>query len=74
MSWTSDHKNQQKKNDGSGITPSYFPALMNMVNFGHFHNTEPRDRTDKNPAFYFVGFMVYQLSDAKNDIYNPFYL
>ena len=26
----------RKKNGGSGITPSYFPALMNMAIFGHF--------------------------------------
>ena len=26
----------EKKFDGSGITPSYFPALMKMVIFGHF--------------------------------------
>ena len=36
---------------------------------GHYHKTEPRDRTDYNPAFYFEGFMVYQLSDARNYIY-----
>ena len=39
-----------------------------------FLNTERRDKTDKNSVFYFEDFMVYQLSDAKNDIYNPFYL
>jgi hypothetical protein len=38
---------------GSGITPFYFPALMNMAIFGHFHNTEPRDRTDYNHCFSF---------------------
>ena len=33
-----DHKNYilEKKFDGSGITPSHFPALMNMAIFGHF--------------------------------------
>ena len=55
-------------------TPSYFPVLMKMAIFGHFSQYRARDRTDKNPAIYFEGFMVYQLSDAKNDIYNPIYL
>jgi hypothetical protein len=32
-----------EKNGGSGITPSYFPALMNRA---IFHGTEIRDRTD----------------------------
>jgi hypothetical protein len=39
-----------------------------------FHNTELRDRTDNNPAFYVKSFVVLQLSDAKTDFYNPFYL
>ena len=66
MTWTSDHKYTTETNlMGLELcTPSYFPVL----------NTEPRDRTDKTPTFYFEGFMVYQLSDAKNDIYNPIYL
>ena len=51
-----------------------FPPSWKWSYLAIFQNTEPRDRTDKNPAFYFEGFMVYQLSDAKNDIYNPFYL
>ena len=33
---TSDHKNYHNKFGGSGITPSYFPTLMNMAIFGHF--------------------------------------
>ena len=32
-------KINRKKFGGSGITPSYFPALMNMA---IFHNTEPK--------------------------------
>ena len=32
-----------------------------------FHNTESRDRTDKNLAFCFEGFVVKQQSDVKND-------
>ena len=36
MTWISDQKNQQKKNGGSGITPSCFTAIMNMAIFGHF--------------------------------------
>ena len=43
------------KNGESGITPSYFPALMNMA---IFHNSEPMDRTDCNHAFYFEGFIM----------------
>ena len=47
-------KINRKKLCGSGITPSYFPALMNMA---IFHNTETRDRTDYKPAFYLEGFL-----------------
>jgi len=55
LPWYFDHKNQQTKFDGSGITPSSFPPSFLAI----FHNTEPRDRrTDYNPAFYFVVFMV----------------
>ena len=64
--WTSDHKNQQKKNDHSFL-------LSSPHENGHltiFHSTEPRDRTVKNPAFYFKGLMVQQLSDAKNMLRN----
>ena len=58
MTWTSEHENQKEKNEGSGITPSYFPALMKMIIFGQFYNTEPRDRTEKNHILYFEGFDV----------------
>ena len=64
----------RKRIDGSGITPYYFTALMKMVIFGNFNNKVQSDRTDKKHAFYFEGFMVLQLSDAKNDFYNPFYM
>ena len=30
-----DFRTSEKKIGGSGITPSYFPALMNMTIFGH---------------------------------------
>ena len=33
----------RKKFSGSGTTPSYFPALINLA---IFHNTEPRDKTN----------------------------
>ena len=36
MTWIADNKNKQKKNGGSGITSSYFSALMNIAIFGHF--------------------------------------
>ena len=29
-------KESTEKNGGRDITPFYFPALMNMANFGHF--------------------------------------
>ena len=48
----------RKKFGGSGTTPSYFPALMNLAIFCLFHNTEPRDRIPKTLLFYFEGFMV----------------
>ena len=51
MTWISDHKNPQKKNSGSGITPSYFPALMNLAIFGYFSQ-------HYKPAFYIEGFKV----------------
>ena len=31
-----DFRSTEKKVEGSGITTSYFPALMKMVIFGHF--------------------------------------
>ena len=62
MTWTSDQKNQQKKFGGSGITPSYIPALMNMAIFGHFSRyreyTGIEQRTENKPAFYLEGFKV----------------
>ena len=61
MTWTSDHKNKLTLKNLMGValhTPSYFPTLIKMVIFGHFHKTEPRDRIGKNPTFYFKGFMV----------------
>ena len=48
----------RKKFDGSGINTFYIPVVMKMVIFGPFHNTDPRDRTDYNLAFYFEGFMA----------------
>ena len=48
-----------------------FVAFSEKLNY---HNTKPWDRTDKDPAFCFEGFILKQLSDAKTDFYNPFYL
>ena len=36
MTRISDHKINRRKFDESGITPFYFPPLMNMAIFGHF--------------------------------------
>ena len=55
------------------LLPTFLPSWK-WPFLAIFFNTEARDRTDKTPTFYFEGFMVYQLSDAKNDFYNPFYL
>ena len=55
MTWTLDHKNQQKKNGGSGITPSYFPAPHEH---DHFWPAETKDRTDYKLDFYLEGFKV----------------
>ena len=45
----------EKKNGGSGITPSYFPALTNMTIFGHFSLYR-----DYKFDFYLEGFNVQQ--------------
>ena len=55
---------------GSGIAPSYFPALMKMVTLGHFYKTEPRDKKGYNPAF-FECFMIYHQSDVKKWLLKP---
>ena len=36
MTMTSGHKNQQIFFGETGITPYFFPALINMSIFGHF--------------------------------------
>ena len=58
MTWDSDDKNQQKKNGGSGITPSYFPALMNMAIFGHFSQYSAKGYNCYKIAFYLEGLQV----------------
>ena len=55
MTWISDNSNGQKKilMGVVIILPTFPPSVLAI-----FQNTEPRDRTDYNPAFYFEGFMA----------------
>ena len=50
------------------ITPSYFPAPMNMANF---HYTETRDRTDYKLAFYPGVFIMNILRFSNNLMQKP---
>ena len=38
----------------SGFTPSYFPGLMNMVIFDHFHEDRKVGRSYVTPEFFLV--------------------
>jgi hypothetical protein len=74
MTWTSDHKNQQKKFGGSGITPSYFPALMNTAIFGHFSLIQRQGIEQTTKLLFILKVLRWsnvQQSDAKNDFYTP---
>ena len=61
MTWISDHKNQQSTEKNlmgvALLLPTFLPSWKWSF-LAIFHNTELRDRADKNPAFYFEGFML----------------
>ena len=63
----------RKKFDGSGTTPSYFPALMNLAILGHFSQSQGIKMT-KTLLFILKFLWCSNNLMQKNDFYNPLYL